>query len=226
MILISILIVVVFGALGYIYWANYVQTKTQNSIIISNNDIDNDLTEIATDDSVGTGLAVKYPKTWSVSANNIQYDDSNIEIISPDGNIAVHLYTSINQSNIFNCPEGSNYIVTQSNSELMPGYSDAQWTSLVLNDVSTGLYGYFSGAIGAQNKINIGDTCSTAINNTTIGVNVKNQKYDDKQGYLFLGIELNNVNNDSSLDDIDNIMKTDNFTTAKRIVQSLYKKDQ
>jgi hypothetical protein len=184
------------------------------------------LTEIAVDDSVGTGLAIRYPKAWGVSAESVQYDNSNIKITSPDGKVIVYFYISINQPGILSCPEGSNYIVAQSTSDPILNYSDAQWVSLILNDEDAGLYGYFSGVIGVQNKISIGDSCGVAMKNTNISVNTKNQKYNNKKGDLFLGIRLDNVYDASSVADIDNIMTTDNFAMAKRIVRSLYKKDQ
>lgn len=231
--IVIILAVALLGAVGYIFWQNFSNTAEINKDS-SANVSDVVLNKIAYDKTLGTDMAVRYPETWSMehkaSGPNSygRYDDTST-ITSPDGEIEVVLYVFQPTGFGQNCADDSlTQILDEGtiNSYESLGYK-AYAEGSVFPDGSTHYKYYF----GAYKLDVINDTTckdysygryimSLPGHNSSDGVpiiymrfpNIEDETTSYDRGY-----------NISNIDDLKQIIKTNNYKIAKQIIQSLHK---
>lgn len=233
LILIIALVVALLGVVGYIFF-----DKVLNTAIIKN-DIPNEtssviLNEVASDQTIGTDVAVRYPEAWSIKHESSgpneyrRYDDKST-ITSPDGEIEVVLYV-FQPTGFQSCVE--NPKVTKQdldegniNSNDSLGYR-AHTEGILFPDGETH-YNYYFGAFELA-KINRTD-CSDYENGKYLMNLHGTDSYTDVILYMrFPKIEeeFTSINKGyiiSNIDELKQIIKTDNYKIAKQIIQSLHK---
>lgn len=220
-----VLLVALLGALGFVFYQNFVLSKTSNPTpAVANSKTDDAskavvssevaLTEVASD-TTGTGLSFKYPKTWTLShettpAGEVQgAHDSNI-ITSTDGKTTVIL--NIDRPSGLGVPCGGD----QSTSVKVID------TGKINNYPSTGFIQYSepnSGTFVGAYKLDVVQSKTDCMN------------YEKSQYILGYGHPANDPMGSVPIvkfqakftGNID--MNSDNYKIAKRIIQSLYKKD-
>ena len=245
LIVIIILVIALLGALGFVFWQNFIQQPNQ---IAKSNELTEivaidpkliELSEIATDVTTNSGLAIKYPKTWILSNSTIpinHFSRDKTTITSPDGSVTVVYDVELigGRGGVCKVSEDGQKLtqLVQLDADVITGYPDARFVAYVDHNTLTDVYKYSIGVQGVGgygDHIKVGDVtddCDSfgSISSSPSIVIIKNPD-DMLQPNVTLNIELNNVQNGvSSLTDINNAMKTDNFLIAKRIVQSLYVK--
>ena len=222
--IILVLVVALLGALGFVFWQNFMQPKTVT-------DLSNvALSEVASDQVFGTNLSVKYPEGWTSTVTNstskdaedfVQGSYKNL-ITSPDGNVEINFEIAAPQV-VANCGY-VNSVISSIDKDTIPGYSDIPLSfvsSVRQTTIDSGIYDYYVG-VAFDSDYLIGDKAcplfSTMHQIPTAGL---------EAGMLDLHAEFKNIENDSisTLDSFNNIKSTDNYKIAKRIIQSLYIKD-
>lgn len=237
LILIIVLVIVILGGLGYVYWLNYMQPKVTsdtNAAVIVPADVA--LTEVASDQTTESGLAIKYPKSWASNNTSLTGSD-NTTITSPDGKVVVNFDVELTNGLGGICAASSDggkiTRLAQLDTSAIGGFSGARFASYVNHNTVDGTYTYFSGAQvvnDANLAVEVGDMTD---NCDSFGIGSDSIVITHKvlsNGYWLqpvvkVNLGLKDITSTSSIDNINNAMKTDDFAIAKRIVQSLYKKD-
>lgn len=237
-IIVIVLVLVLMGSLGFIFWQNFIQKKTdivakQNTPSTSKSTHSTNtpaideiaLTEVASDNFTGTNLAIKYPKTWQVSHESIGpiYDitTEKYKISSPDNKILINFWTS-NGGFGGTCEDVDGDELQYINKEDLSAFTNAEFIEYYFST------GYFAGI--HQNNIStgsakIGDSaCNLGLSGALSPV--KNSKNIDNMS-LHLDIEFPEIgySGASSVEKFKNIIKTDDYKTAKRIIHSIYIKE-
>ena len=214
LIIIISIVVVALGVAGFIFWQN-----ESNST---------GLTEIATDSTVGTNLAIKYPKAWSVTQSSRKYQSKSIfgfykaNITSPDNKIAVEFGVSDNAKLALGECTATAPTITQLSTDVVAGYPKVRFVSYIMNNKSFGGDGFYIGLqenTESVNSVKVGDSNCGFIGSQIITA-------DSNSANFTLNIKLNDVANNSKtlVADVNKAMTTDSFKVAKQIVQSLYVK--
>lgn len=237
-IIVIILVIALLGSLGFIFWQNFVQSKntpdqnknnqtinksTENS---AKTNVSNEiaLTESITDNTVGTGLTLKYPSNWLLSDFKSYNQDGlrseQYNITSPSGDIKIH-YLLGNGGVGGTCEKLSGDEIIQINAEEMPTYPDARFVTYYGKD-------YYAAVVqpntASVKSVKVGDSgCDFGISG--ILSPIKNN-YSINNVSLSLTIELPKIGykGASSVEKFKELIKTDDFKTAKSIVESLYVK--
>lgn len=246
LIIIIMLVIVLLGSLGFIFWQNFIEKKVEvaktpeitKATNVKTEPInatpESTLTEIAADDLVGTNLAIKYPKTWTMTHS--EHSDAEIavyskqyKISSPDSSLSIkYIVTNVGGGGMCD-PINGDEIVQLDKSDIA-GYPKAKFVSYSSNN---GVF--FAGIEPNNEKTNaakIGDSsCSTTTFSGMSGVlnNIPSSKLSEKDTSvsLSLSIEFNNIKKDSSANASElfrQTLTTENYKTAKRIIESLYVK--
>ena len=233
-IVIIILLILLLGTIGFIVWQNFIQAKPADTKTINDTNKvsesdskpivpNNTLTEIAYDQSMGSGLAFKYPSSWVLahtsaanvdSTTEVQTPDTNL-VTSPDGAVSVELKVGVEGVG-GTCDPSDNSVKLAFFDSIpiseYPGYSLIMGVNHFIEDNT---YHYYANILSNDNiNQTVGDTpkCSfgffTTTNNQTSSMNIK----------------LNNIENNtaSSLQDFQTAITSDDFSIAKQIAQSLY----
>lgn len=189
----------------------------------------NDLTEIVTDNLLGTNISLKYPKAWTFVADTDASTTVNIaSITSPDKAIAVAL-------SMVKLPVGTAEADDHLNETLalfetgdIANYPKAFLAARVFK-MANNLYRYTIGTetnTEAMKSSKVGDISSEYTSD--YGPNWLNvSDLTGNQGdYIGASISLNNLKDReiTSLDNINSEMQNSNYLTAKKIVQSMYVK--
>lgn len=226
LVILTVIITLAFvGALGFIYWQNFLQPKDKvNSSSSSAEVVDESVDSIALDKSItetvtGEDLTLNYPGTWVVSSNNAllnpDQETSNQKTIltSPDGNVKVTFWTGVDGIGgtcVIDEVGEINKVKTYS----LPNYSGYKLYEVISGASSTG-YAYSSLVLNASDQITPGST----VCNIGLGFfESKNSKTNQ------LNIKFSDSNAYTSSDEINTAMDTDSYKTAVEIVQSLHQK--
>jgi len=113
-VLIVVLVVATLTGLGFVFWNNFIN-KPESSVSSSDEapiKVEDSLKNIASEKTFGTGLAIKYPDTWTykhifenLDSNNMPAESDNLQdnpsgdttkLISPSGDIVVTLHAFAN----------------------------------------------------------------------------------------------------------------------------------
>lgn len=227
--LLIISIIVVFGlivVISYIVLQNLNQNETINSS--NSNNIEVELTEIAHDKTMGTNLAIKYPKTWKLDYQKNNPSDSfgNLDsesstITSPDGNTTVKFNVYHTTGIGINCYEVDKVDVLDSGAILnYPSATFIAFYGKSNNPESEGCH-----FIGATLK---GDINTNQLFETGRYILGFDGNLRSLNGELLpittIEVEFSNLGENSTPSDIIQLMTTSDYMIAKRIVQSLYVK--
>ncbi len=206
--------------------------NSENSDNNSSNTTDNvasqtQLTKkIASDQTRGSGLAVKYPDNWvlvhtiDASGSSLPIDVSTI--ISPDGKVTVTLEVGLNGIGGACDPDNTNDLLAFIDSASIPNYSDYSFVSSVMHSVLGGVYHYQVGTAMSNN------ISSLVVGGSGCGLGLGVIPTANGNGpTASLSVKFNDIQNDQSttLNDFKTAITTDDYMIAKQIVQSLYKKD-
>lgn len=228
LVIICLLIVALVSGLSYLFWQKYMQpiTKKEDSSKTNENDkylSTSNLTEIVYDDTLGTNLALKYPKTWGIDHKS---NDENVgkefyQISSPDNQISVSFIIS---PLVGECGyDRSNTEIIQIERDNVPKYSDLIFVSYVYEYDNNGNYDY---SVGLRQK---NDTTSTSKAGDLVECSLDFQSRPEIDAIPFdVKIIINKFSSGNTdyekvtPDTFAEVTKTDNYKIAKLIVQSLY----
>jgi hypothetical protein len=207
-----ILLVVILATLGFIFWQNFIEPKTNKS---AESTASTELTEVASDQTINTGLTVKYPKTWKLSHKAISNEFDTSTITSPDGRISVILNSIITTGLGTDCNSDTTMQVIDK--DAIPNLPSLGFIAYITHSNLSHSYGYRVGAYFIQDL----KDCNTYYGSEFI--------YGEMPKLSTLYIEFNDINNNVDANslmpsDIYNAMSTNNYKIAKQIVQSLYKR--
>jgi hypothetical protein len=233
LVIVIILAVALLGAVGYIFF-----DKVLNTAIIKNDMLNKNssviLNEVASDKTIGTDVAVRYPEAWSMKHESSgpndygRYGDKST-ITSPDGEIEVVLYV-FQPTGFQSCveiPKVTKQDLDEGNidSNESLGYR-AHTEGILFSDGKTH-YNYYFGAFELA-KINRTD-CSDYENgkylmnlpeidsHNAVIVYMRFPKIEEEATSINKGYIISNI------DDLKQIIKTDNYKIAKQIIQSFHK---
>lgn len=237
LIIIIILAIALIGALGFVFWQNVIQKKTdvQDRVVttkteptapatIAKQEIA--LSEIAADNTLGTNLALKYPNTWTmahettgkIAGDNLASEIYNIT--SPDSKVIVNFIVS-NGGFGGMCEKTAGDEIIEINAEEIPNYNAARFVSY---------YGstYFFAGTQTNSELIRAAKVGDSICNLGIPGFISPVKNSLGVSNMSTRVTINFTDiKDSSASSIEKFklaIKTDNFTTAKNIVKSLYVK--
>lgn len=246
-VLIAFFVFILIVGIGYLAWMALFQSKKADtsdskSSTTRTQDVKIELTESTTDTIQGSGLAIKYPKSWKVT-NDGDYDwyvknnpaaelvaidpkdknPDNITITSPDDKVSV-IFDNGNRPELDPCyADDSNLTLSKILVDSIAGYNDYVMATTVINEASgNGRYviGVFKRGSWID-SVKVGDQyCVTG----SQGIQFKTT--DGNNAVLLVEIMLNDVktNDATTLDSVNKAIESDNFNIAKHIVQSLYVK--
>lgn len=237
-IIVIVLVLVLMGSLGFIFWQNFIQKKTDivakqttpstsKSTPSTNTPAIDEiaLTEIASDNLTGTNLAIKYPKTWQMSHESMgpNYDiiTEKYKISSPDNKILINFWTS-NGGFGGTCEDIDGDELQYINKESLPRFTNAEYIEYYFST------GYFAGI--RQNNMSIDTTkigdsaCNYGMSGAVLPV--KNTKNIENMA-LHLDMQFPEIGykGASSVEKFKDIIKTDDYKTAKIIIRSIYVKE-
>jgi len=246
LIIIIVLVIALLGSLGFVFWQNFVKVKdnqpvqnnqisntTDKSATASKTSNETKLTEIAADDLVGTNLALKYPKTWTATHEDFSTVEAGAPILnkmykisSPDNDISVKFGVT-NVGGGGTCDDEPGRKITQLDKSEIPGNKNIFFVSY--SDEQGAFYaGTMKNAEKAQ-AAQIGDSsCSVSSFGQLSGMipNIDNSK--SLEVTLRLEIEFNNIAHDRNAETtikFRQALNTENYKTAKSIIESLYVKN-
>lgn len=238
-IIIVAVIAIIVGALGFVVWQRYssnsdvpknannenVKSERNSSANINNpNETETmELTEVATDQTLGTGISIRYPKNWSLEHTQYIGDRGSQDfstISSPDGQIKVHLLVGASGECQY---DRSTTEIVKLESDTMQSYSDVRFVSYVYKHGES--YYYFAGVQKITDKIaevKVGDKlyCDfdvggiPEINGKKFSLDIVATKFENIKDRVVI-----------TPDSVENVMATENYKIAKQIVQSLYVKE-
>lgn len=235
MVITVILAVAVVGLLGFVFWQNFVQVKSSNSKKIDNSKVtdkadseNNDpsqiaLTEIAFDQNGGSGLALKYPKTWklehSVQDENVGIGDTNI-ITSPDQNISVNFYAAMMGVGGTCDPADKSTTIVQITRDAVPNYPGHSFYTYITHNTFQNDSYYLSAEVieDSQSKKSVKAGDSPCL----LGLGLFNDANGKPTSVRVRVKSLERL--DDTLKEVQSIIDTTDFAIAKRIVLSLYVK--
>lgn len=247
------IMVVALGLLGYFVWSNFIQsksgdqTKNDNSSVNAMSDqydVKVDLSESTTDTAHGSGLAIKYPKTWKVTNEGylewiIKYEGETIEfepgfvmptnpdkitITSPDDKVSVIFDIGAWDTPTTCKPDNEMKLkLAKVETSLIPAYKDYIFATSINYSPEYGVYYYNIGAFKGGEWVN---TAKIDDPECTIGLQDISFKGTDYDSVAILQVKLNDVKDGmkTTLDDVNYATASDNFNIAKQIVKSLYVK--
>ena len=241
-IIIILLVIALLGGLGFVFWQNFAksksetkQTKTAQNSVTANKSSGSSakinevkLTEIAADHVASTNLAIKYPSSWimtheqasPVSDGDITVVGENYNISSPNKEIVVKLGLT-NGGVGGTCDKTNGDGLLQINPEEIPNYPNTRFVSYYGADY------YFAGIQSNDEKnksIKVGDSvCDLGL--TGVITPIKSNLYENVN--LLLSIEFPTIghNGKSSVEKFKQSLTTEDYKIAKRIIESLYVKD-
>lgn len=191
----------------------------------------------ASDVTFGTGMAIKYPTGWklkhtvykSVSTTadetSTQMDDKSI-VSSPDGNVEVILDVNNLQLGMGT----GDFNVALIEADTISSYSGVRFVNFAYRSIDADSSEDYYFQIGVQNdtaairSVKVGDSIGTANYDFMSGMWISGKGGDLHRSVSisFKGYENGTL---SSLDKLTELTSTNNYKTAKQIVQSLYVKE-
>jgi hypothetical protein len=237
LIIVIVLAVGLVGALGFIYWQNFINKDNATSQQKSKDSADkvsdaNKTTEkiVVLSDSVsenvtGEGLTVNYPAAWKVNSTTSLNPDqttsnTTIKITSPSGGITITLWANISGvGGTCGVEPGDSYTITTLdtyNLNQYSGYTLYSGKTLLKSGESSQRNGFFSGVLQNTDKVKVGES----------GCNVGMLAFQSSKGILnSLTISINSLIGDESLSlgKINSATASDEYKVAVKIIQSLHK---
>lgn len=238
LVIIIILSLALLGLLGFVFFQNFMQKNTNltvtnqisdqsSSTKTNTSDSEIALTEIAADQIAGTNLAIKYPKTWQITNTSNAIPDGpetvyaeRYIITSPNNDIKINLLIS-NGGFGGTCEDGDWDDIQYIEKEAVPKISNAEFIEYYFST------GYFAG-IHQNNKstspVKVGDSaCKLGLSGSLMPVD--NTKNIGNMA-LHLEMEFPEIGHDgkTSVEKFKEMIKTEDYKTAKRILKSLYVK--
>jgi len=232
-ILTVILGIALIGTLGFVYYQNFVQKKTDSSSTVKPTKTAADKTtttdktslpEVAYDNLTGSNLGLRYPSDWKMTNTPTKNPDQSqgnvIEINSPDDAITVKLWTNISGIG-GTCGPVNITKLDKFNLKDYPGYSLYATVDYINTTDYTG-YNYSARVLKDSDetaKISVGTTpCGLGIGVFTPTVN--------NDMTIMEAVLLNNLNKiaPDTIDNINKAMSSKYYNTALEIAQSLYTK--
>lgn len=235
-IIIVLVVIAILGALGFLYWKNFMQPVAANAETNADSGLvatvpvpsEVELTEIAYDQTNGSGLAIKYPKTWTIAHKtsskpniNTPFVTDTSTITSPDSAIVINFAIGLEAQGGTCNPDDSSITVAQIETAEIPGYSTNRFEAAIINDTLNKNYYYKIGAINADEAqlLKVGGT------SCYLGLGLLDTKQSNNIAseltLIFPNIQDFKA---TTLADVNKAMMTDNYQIAKRIIQSLYVK--
>ena len=234
-ILTVILGVALIGTLGFVYYQNFVQKKTDSSSSVKpsktttdkTKTTDNDIVSlpaVADDNVTGSKLGLRYPTGWKMTntpnKNPDQSQGNIIEINSPDDAITVKLWTNISGIGGACGP----IEITSLNKYTIEGYKGYTLYTAISYYNQTDYKGY---AYSAKVLKNDTDTDKIAVGTTPCGLGMGVFPLaSNSEMTNMLVVLMNNLNKvgTDTMENIDNAMANKYYDTAIKIAQSLYTK--
>lgn len=235
-VVIIMLSIALIATLGYTVYQNLQKTsdtpKQANSEIV--------LSEVAYDKSMSSNLAFKYPSSWTIkqeSHASTEYPDPSYDssiVTSADGKVSAHFVVSTYTG--LGADDCSNVKVDVVQTDKITGLDGSGFVAYKVTTIpseyngNTTAYKYFIGAQSSKNINSIAKSCEGFGGNMTrpntsqalpesLLLNFYVEFNDYEVGQFSKGF-----NAPGGFDIFDNGLKTDNYQTAKRIIQSLYVK--
>ena len=224
-----VLSIALVGTIGFIFWQNYIaepvaDVDTNNS---QNVDLDDDndaisLANVVTDQTFDTNLSVRYPSDWAKTTTSNVKEGMGGEtsiITSPDGKVRVHFAIGIGGIGGM-CPEGESTI-SSVDADVIENYPDLRFASIVYDNGDD--YRYYMGiqdnADTVANAVAGDDACAYYLRNLPEFKTLTSS-------HIELYAEFTDITNDDSTtkNAFEQIKDTENYNTAKAIIQSLYVK--
>jgi hypothetical protein len=247
MIITILLAIALIGTLGYVFYQNFLQSKSENTNSAtktskitskstpktvatnladpSTSPTQSDLTQIAYDQSRGSDLALKYPSTWtmkhvSADPNNNLANNDTTDITSPDGSMTVEMKVGIDGIGGTCNPTDTTYRVSFIASTPLQNYSGYSLVEDINNYTNNGTYAY---------NIDVIDTAATS--SLKVGgspCDLGFVVFQSKTGNIATWVKLkfNDITNydASTFSAVNDEMASSTYKTAKRIMLSLYEK--
>lgn len=244
-IIVVILTVALIGTLGFVFWQNFMQPKasspikadsSKNSNVLTNKPLtaapsEVALTEIASDKTAGSGLALKYPSTWTMTHENYSSNPDTVAtpdtstITSPDGKITIKLRVAISGLGGTCDKDDTSYQFEQIQIDPMPyypGHNLFTYVTQYSSGSAAGDYYYYVDVLEATAKVlslKVGDSpCYLGL-----GIFPANGDYTKETQLTLTFNDFDNYK-PTTLSNFNKAIATDNFKVAKRIMQSLYVK--
>ncbi len=240
MILTVILAVALVGTLGFVYWQNFMQTKntpvvnTDTSTAKATQTPEKDsLVNIAYDQSAGSGLAIKYPNGWNLKhtdlvpgddhANVVQMPDSN-NLTSPSGNITLKLWSGISGIGGICDSSDTNYKIYSYSIVPMPNYSGYSLVEFAAHSSDTDpVYDNYAVKV-VQNR---SEFSKASVGGSPCFIDSTAFPAKKNGATSWFKLEFKDVKNITSgvMDQIQKDLNSAEYTTARKIMLSLYQKD-
>lgn len=214
LIIIIVLAVALIGALGFVYWQNFMQPKvsdTTDTTITADTAVllDKSITENAT----GSNLTLNYPSSWIVAdSTSLNPDPSSsnerIYITSPDTNVKISFWVGIDGVG-GTCNSADAGTFSDVNTYTLPNYS-----GYTLYETIVAGFRATSKVLKNNSEIQVGNSvCELGLG---LFFTAKDKTTDQ------LSISFENGLSPNSTDSINSARATDNYKTAVKIVQSLH----
>jgi hypothetical protein len=236
LIIVLILAAGLIGALGFIYWQNFIKKDDSSSQQKSSDDNNVPVNKKAVDETTvlskkvsenvsGDGLTINYPAVWEATSTTTLNPDqttsnTTIKVTSPSGGITVTLWANISGvGGTCLIEPGTSYMITALDTYKLnqySGYSLYSGKTLMTVANSSQINGYFAGVLENTEKVKVGES---ACNVSMLG-------FQSSNGILnSLTVTINSLTNDESmaLDKINSSMASDEYKVALKIIQSLHK---
>ncbi|MEI7539830.1 MAG: hypothetical protein WCJ36_03675, partial [Candidatus Saccharibacteria bacterium] len=223
LIIIIVLVVALLGALGYVFYLNFMQQKATPApasvAVVAPSEVA--LSETESDQFLNTGLSIKRPSSWSASTTggkDTEMGSNVITITSPDGNTDISFRITSGGGLGGTCTEG-NGVISKFDKDTIPGYPNAIFVSQVIAN-NNGTQDYYLGIESNSGSIQSVVTGSDACEVYLADIHGLPEL---KAGNMQLFATFKNVNNHttSTLSSFEKLSETDNYKIVKRIIQSL-----
>lgn len=216
LVIIVILVFVIAGALGFTYWHNLIGQNIEASIQESDQVAEKDveLSESVSEDITEQVATLNYPSDWTVEKRAYSSSLEDINIVSPSGDITVNLTSLIRDSRGYTCSlEGSSVIADLYEYEIKeyPGYHLYSGRISSSSNDNT----YFSRVLENSEYIKVGGSACY------IGISGIMTPEGDSNSLMININSFHGVDN-LSVDQINDVMSSDEYKTAIKIVQSLH----
>ena len=237
-IIIVVLVLGLLGALGYIFWQNFInssdskkQTDTTSLKSTIKEAAKPKLKQASIDPTFGTSLSFEYPETWTMSRSTngpfppnpeVEPTSESFIVTSPNNEIEVRYYINANAGFGYVCEDETSPIVTKLKFESIPGYAGASAVEYISKDKNLyTLNTYIQNTAGLAD-VKAGDSTCKLAGGLIMQLNETNRVYLMGSGISIKKfVDENNVAKQlSTVEEIEAELKSDAYTQAKAIVLS------
>lgn len=204
------------GALGYIYWQNFLQSKKQVVADSKNSSSVQILSKEISETASGENLTLNYPTSWTTTNTTLpDATQVDINIVSPDNAVTVSMSTHMDGVG-GTCGDEPNYLIKQATAYRLKDYPGFGLHAVIVHDDTNG---YHYAARVSEDRSSTKILAGESACNIGIGVFMTADGAPAQ-----VSITFNTIDSASkpSLESIQKAMATENFKTAIQIVQSLH----